>query len=166
MVKSSPSGGVMPADLVGRLGRERERLAGMTDAERAFRKEYLKAQELAPNEPRFVPELYKQEFNPIRRAYRFPLDAFAKVIEPAVGPQRALKIRYFTGKVLIFTAFAYACRYYFKYNENSWYAKTAWRRVESRTAVVEGDAGYPRVSDRSKGADYASKGFKDFNMNI
>lgn len=164
MVKASDTGGVLAMDLVGRLSRERERLASMTDAERAFRREYLKAQQLAPDEPRFVPALYKELYNPIRRAYRFPLDVIGKFLGPIVGQQRATNIRYFTGKFLMLTAFAYACTYYFKYNENTWVAKTAWRRVEGRVAIVEGDPEYPKQSERSQGADYASKGFKNFNL--
>ncbi|KAI4461482.1 hypothetical protein MML48_5g00004084 [Holotrichia oblita] len=166
MVKASDTGGVMPMDLVGRLGRERERLTTMTDAERTFRKEYLKAQELPANEPRFVPELYRETYNPIRRAYRFPLDAFGKVIEPVVGQQQAKNIRYFTGKLLMFVAFSYACTYYFKYNENTWLAKMGWRRVEGRVAVVEGDPQYPKPSERLHGADYASKDFNNLKLNL
>lgn len=92
MVKASPTGGVKPMAIAGRYVSERERLAGMTDEERAFRKQWLKDQELAPNEPRYVHELYKEQFNIFRRAYRFPLDTFGKALEPFVGAPTALKV--------------------------------------------------------------------------
>ncbi|XP_071057385.1 uncharacterized protein [Onthophagus taurus] len=166
MVKSSPTGGVMPMDLAGRLARERERLLGMTDAERAFRKQYLKDQELAHGEPKFVPELYRETVNPIRRLYRAPLDAFRVMITPIVGAQRALHIRYFAGKFLMITLFAYGCTYYFKYNGNDWTRPGGWRKVESRIAVFPGDPEFPKVSERTVGADYASRGFKDVKVNL
>lgn len=79
---ASPTGGVKPFSLEGRLYRERERLSGMTAEERAWRAKWVKDQVLSPNEPRVVPELYKELYNPIRRVYRKPLDAVQKLLEP------------------------------------------------------------------------------------
>lgn len=165
-VKASPTGGVKPMSIAGRYMSERERLAGMTPEERMFRKQWLKDQELAPNEPRFVPEMYKARYNPIRRFYRWPLDTFAKAIEPIVGTQRAHSIRYFTGKAFLFITGAYLIAYYAKYNSNDWTRKGGWRAVKSRVSVVEGDPGYPKVSDRKVGTDYASRGFKDVTLKL
>ena len=67
-------GSIMIFPLAGRLDHERERLLGMTDEEREYRKQYLKDQILDPDEPCFVPEERKEFMNPIRRFYRFPLD--------------------------------------------------------------------------------------------
>lgn len=97
MVRSSDTGGVKPMALEGRLGNVRERLLGMTDEERAYRKQWLKDQELSPNEPREVPEMYKERYNIIRRFYRYPLDQFEKVIAPIVGQPAAYLIRYLQG---------------------------------------------------------------------
>lgn len=44
MVHASETGGVRPMAIAGRMVRERERLVGMTDAERAWRAQYLKDQ--------------------------------------------------------------------------------------------------------------------------
>lgn len=44
MVHASETGGVRPMGIAGRMVRERERLVGMTDAERAWRAQYLKDQ--------------------------------------------------------------------------------------------------------------------------
>ena len=48
---ASPTGGVKAMNIGGRLVRERERLIGMTEEERAWRARYLKSQILAPEEP-------------------------------------------------------------------------------------------------------------------
>lgn len=166
MGKPSDTGGVKPMPIAGRYVRERERLLGMTDAERAFRKQWLKDQELSPNEPRVVPELKKELMNPIRRFYRWPLDTLQKVLSPILGPERALTIRYFGGKGLMVVSFAYLATYYFKYNQHDWTRKGGVRVLKSRTAVVEGDPTYPQLSDRSKPSDYASKGFNDVNLKL
>jgi NADH dehydrogenase (ubiquinone) 1 beta subcomplex subunit 6 len=70
--------------IAGRMASERERLVGMTDAERAWRAQWLKDQHLAPNEPRVVPELIKEHTNAIRRIYRFPLDTLFRALAPAL----------------------------------------------------------------------------------
>jgi len=81
---ASDIGGVKPFSIQGRLARERERLWGMTDKERARRRQWLMDQELSPNEPRYVPEYYKERYNPIRRAYKMPLDIAFKPLEPVL----------------------------------------------------------------------------------
>jgi len=166
MVKSSDTGGVKPMNIAGRYVRERERLLGMTDAERGFRAQWLKDQQLTANEPRHVPELYNERFNPFRRFYRAPLDAMQKALEPVLGEHRALTIRYFSGKILMGIAFAYGFTYYMKYNANDWTRKGGWYKTESRVAVLEGDPGYPKVSDRHVGSDYASRGFNQVKLNL
>jgi NADH dehydrogenase (ubiquinone) 1 beta subcomplex subunit 6 len=71
--------------ITGRVERERERLTGMSTEERAWRKKWLKDQILSPSEPRYVRALEKDYYNPIRRAYRFPLDfIFHRVLEPRI----------------------------------------------------------------------------------
>lgn len=81
---ASDTGGVKPFGIQGRLASERERLAGMTTEERAWRKQWLKDQHLSPNEPRVVPEYIKERLNPIRRAYRMPLDVAFKALAPVL----------------------------------------------------------------------------------
>lgn len=166
MVRSSDTGGVKPFPIEGRLGNVRERLLGMTDEERAYRKQWLKDQELSPNEPRVVPEMYKARYNIIRRAYRFPLNQLEKVIAPIVGESVANKIRYFTGKLVIGYVLACSTVYYFQYNRHTWIRKGGLRVIEGRPAVVPGDPGFPKLSERSVGADYADRGFKDCKLNL
>lgn len=73
-IPSSETGGVKPMTIQGRMARERERCIGMTDAERAWRAQYLKDQILTEREPVYVKELHEQFRNPIRRFYMQPLD--------------------------------------------------------------------------------------------
>lgn len=64
-----------------RVARERERMLGMTDEERAWRKKWLDAQKLAPEEPIVPKGMYKEMFNPFRRLYKIPMDKFQKSLE-------------------------------------------------------------------------------------
>ncbi|XP_044755827.1 uncharacterized protein LOC123314547 [Coccinella septempunctata] len=166
MVKASDTGGVQPMTIQGRLIRERERLVGMTDEERAFRAKFVKAQILSPNEPRVVPELYKEYNNPIRRFYKYPLNQFQKFLEPKVGPVLSLNIRYFTGKALLGLAIVYYSAYYFKYNGHDWTRKGGWKVTESKQAVLPGEPGYPKLSDKTKPSDFATKGFEKVTLNL
>lgn len=166
MVKASDTGGVKPMDLGGRLVRERERLLGMTDEERAYRAQYLKDQILSANEPREVPQLYKEQYNVIRRIYRFPLDKFGEAITPLVGKSTAIKLRYVTGKIFLGAFAAFYIAYYFKYHGNDWTKRGGWRVLQSRKAIVPGDEEFPKLSERTKGADYASQGFKENKLNL
>jgi NADH dehydrogenase (ubiquinone) 1 beta subcomplex subunit 6 len=81
---ASDTGGTKPFSIQGRLARERERLLGMSDRERAWRRQWIKDQELSPSEPRHVPEYYKERYNPIRRAYKMPLDIAFKPLIPVL----------------------------------------------------------------------------------
>ncbi|XP_060528854.1 uncharacterized protein LOC132703547 [Cylas formicarius] len=166
MGKGSQTGGVKPMPIAGRFINERERLLGMTDADRAWRKQWLEDQHLASNEPRHVPQMYKATYNPIRRFYRWPLDQFENILTPVIGSNKAAHIRHFTGKALMGITFLYATAYYFKYNGNDWTKDGGWRMIKSRERVTEGDPGYPATSERTKPSDYASRGFKDFKLNI
>lgn len=82
MVEASETGGVKPFPIGGRMIRERERCIGMTDEERSWRRQYLKDQVLSENEPKFVADYWKERTNPIRRFYKFPLDAMHKALTP------------------------------------------------------------------------------------
>lgn len=64
-----------------RMARERERMLGMTDEERAWRKKWLDAQKLAPEEPVMSQGYYKSMYNPIRRFYMAPGNKFQNMLE-------------------------------------------------------------------------------------
>lgn len=42
-----------------------------------------------------------------------------------------------------------------------WTRKGGWRVLSSKRSVNQGDAQFPKASDRSKPSDYASRGFND-----
>lgn len=65
-----------------RMNRERERMLGMTDEERAWRKKWLEAQVLAPEEPVMPPNYFKEMYNPIRRLYLRPWNKFENMLQP------------------------------------------------------------------------------------
>ncbi|KAF5281469.1 hypothetical protein FQR65_LT14677 [Abscondita terminalis] len=132
---SSATGGVKPMAIAGRFFRERERLIGMTEEERTWRMNWLKDQVLSHNEPRHVPEIYKAQYNIIRRLYRAPLDGMAIMLEPILG-KRIHTIRFFAGKMILgYVACLYGF-YYMKYNPNDWTRLGGWRTLTSRTAVL------------------------------
>ncbi|XP_046388109.1 NADH dehydrogenase [ubiquinone] 1 beta subcomplex subunit 6 [Ischnura elegans] len=157
---ASPTGGVRPFPIEGRVGRERERLMGMTDEERAWRKQWLKDQELTPREPLYQSEDHPDLINPIRRVYRFPLDKAFGALAPVLGKERAMKTRWWTGKILLGLFSVYATAYYFKYNQNDWTRRGGWRVISARPSVYPGDPTFPAKSERSVPSDYADRKFK------
>lgn len=79
---ASDTGNTLPIDLEGRHRFVRQRLTNMTDEERAFRRKFLHDQHLSPDEPVAVPEMYEELYNPIRRAYRAPMNKFQEFLVP------------------------------------------------------------------------------------
>lgn len=65
-----------------RLIRERERLIGMTDEERAWRAKFLKDQILDHSEPVISPDYNKKRYNIFRRIYRAPLNKLENMLVP------------------------------------------------------------------------------------
>lgn len=84
---ASETGGILPIDLEGRHRNVRQRLTNMTDEERAFRRKFLHDQHLGQDEPVAVPEIYQQLYNPIRRAFRAPMNAFQDFLAPKIVSQ-------------------------------------------------------------------------------
>ncbi|XP_072942202.1 NADH dehydrogenase [ubiquinone] 1 beta subcomplex subunit 6 [Epargyreus clarus] len=152
--------GVKPMTIAGRVASERERCLGMSDAERAWRKQWLKDQVLASNEPLYVEEYWKERTNPIRRFYRKPLDVLFSSLMPMLGQQRAIDYRYITGKVFLIAFGVMSVHYYFKYQGNDWTKKGGWRVVKPKPMVLPGQPGFPFKSERTTDADYAERGFK------
>ncbi|CAH0766261.1 unnamed protein product [Diatraea saccharalis] len=110
--------GVKPMAIAGRVASERERCLGMTDAERAWRKQWLKDQVLASNEPVYVEEYWRERTNPIRRLYRKPLDVLFTKLMPVLGQERASNYRFIVGKLGMIAVGILSIQYYFKYNGN------------------------------------------------
>ncbi|KAI5644982.1 NADH:ubiquinone oxidoreductase, NDUFB6/B17 subunit domain-containing protein [Phthorimaea operculella] len=156
----SQTAGVKPMAIAGRVASERERCLGMTDAERAWRKQWLQDQVLH-GEPIEVPEYWRERTNPIRRFYRFPLDTLFKGLAPMLGQSRAQDYRYITGKLGMIAVGILGIHYYFKYNGNDWTKKGGWRVMKSKPMVLPGQENFPFQSPRSDPSDYASRNFKN-----
>ncbi|KAK6617158.1 hypothetical protein RUM44_005489 [Polyplax serrata] len=86
---SSPSGGVKVFSIGGRMVDIRQRCMGMTDEERRWRAQFLKDQQLSHNEPREVPELYKDTTNFFRRLYDRPSRNLEKALTSTMDWTRA-----------------------------------------------------------------------------
>ncbi|XP_041974877.1 NADH dehydrogenase [ubiquinone] 1 beta subcomplex subunit 6 [Aricia agestis] len=157
--------GTKPMTICGRVAIERERCIGMTDAERAFRKQWLKDQILAPNEPVHVEAYWKERINPIRRFYRKPLDVLYDRLTPMLGAQRAADYRYITGKLGFIALGILGVHYYFKYQGNDWTKKGGWRVMRTKPMVLPGQPGFPFKSERTTDSDYADRGFKKSAFN-
>ncbi|KAJ0182350.1 hypothetical protein K1T71_001719 [Dendrolimus kikuchii] len=153
--------GVKPMAIAGRVQSERERCLGMTDAEKAWRKQWLKDQVLAPNEPVHVEEYWRERTNPIRRFYRAPLDKLFGALTPMLGAERAADYRYITGKLGLIAVGILCAHYYFKYQGNDWTKKGGWRVLKTKPMVLPGQPGFPYKSDRCLPSDYGTRGFKD-----
>lgn len=87
MVVSSPTGGVRPMEIRGRMARERERCIGMTEEERGWRARFLKDSHLTEREPVHIKELTFR--NPIRSFYGKPLDKL--ILDPLIPKMVKLK---------------------------------------------------------------------------
>ncbi|XP_028159067.1 uncharacterized protein LOC114351921 [Ostrinia furnacalis] len=152
--------GVKPMAIAGRVAIERERCIGMTDAERAWRKQWLQDQVLASNEPVHVEEYWRERTNPIRRFYRYPLDTLYTKLTPVLGKERAINYRYITGKLGLIALGVLSVHYYFKYQGNDWTKKGGWRVLKTKPMVLPGQPGFPYKSEKCNDSDYAERGFK------
>jgi len=155
----SYTGGVRPMSIEGPTADVRYRLTSMTDIERQWRKQWLKDQILAPDEPRHVPELERELRNPIRRFYRWPMDTFVeKPLRKYIG-EYAYNVRWLTAKMTFMLLGAYYTFYYMKYNSRDWTSFGGWRIRQSRLVSLPGDADYPNLGTRTKPQDYNLMGF-------
>jgi len=136
---------------------ERQRLhgAGMTDEDRALRRQWLKDQELAPHEPVFIPELYPR--NPIRRILGKPWDGIFGVLKPIVGENRAAAGRFFIPKIVMGITVLYAFYYHMKFNPNQWTDKAGWHIHSTKPTLVTDGSEEPMKTD----TDFSDRGFKN-----
>ena len=153
------TGGVKPMSIAGRMVRERERLIGMSNEERTWRRQWLKDLQLQYG-PRQVKVLELELSNTIKRFYRAPLEKLFDLVRPIMGYQRAYQMRFWTGKIAMAITGIYVGVYYFKYNQNDWTRKSSWRVISSRKICNLGDPEFPKLSERYQAEDYAARGFK------
>jgi NADH dehydrogenase (ubiquinone) 1 beta subcomplex subunit 6 len=134
----------------------RQRLSTpMTAEDRLLRKQWLKDQELSPNEPRIVPELYPKNF--FRRCFSAPWNIFFGVLRPVLGENLAHKGRYWVPKWAIVLSIAWTLHYYSKYNSSKWFDKSGWNIYSSKPTLLPDGAG----SYKTEPTDFHDRGFKD-----
>ncbi|XP_072743133.1 uncharacterized protein Nd-b17 [Anoplolepis gracilipes] len=151
-------GGERPMSIVRRMGRERDRMLGMTDEERAWRKKWLDAQKLAPEEP-VVPEgYYKEMYNPIRRFYSAPMNKVQNMLEPVLGHTGAYVTRNIISKSVMSIVAIYCIYYHLKYNKMQWTRQSGWKITESRPQMFP-DTKNLDVLYRTKGNQFYVNGF-------
>uniref|UniRef100_A0A6V7HZ84 Uncharacterized protein n=1 Tax=Bracon brevicornis TaxID=1563983 RepID=A0A6V7HZ84_9HYME len=155
----SYTGGVKPMTITGRMIFERERCIGMSAEERAWRAQWLKDQVLAPDEPKFNPEYYKQRYNILRRFYRAPMDRFERALTPKIGLEFAQCCRHLISKTFFTVVGSLCVLYYFKYNQSDWTRKSGLKVSMSRQKMFPGDPGFPNYATKTD-REYASFGFE------
>jgi len=155
----STTGGVKPMSIQGRMAHDTERMRGMTEAERAWRHQWLKDQSLTAREPIYMSKESPTLMNPFRRAYRWPLNQLEKLMAPVVGPTAAKVVRYYGGKILIGVYAAWVVAYYVNYNTNTWINKTGWRMTTNRPITFPGEEGFPSLPKKQP-RDYYDRGFQ------
>jgi len=158
---ASLSAGTLPMDVEGPFGDERYRLTyGMTDADRALRKQWLKDQMLAENEPVMIPGMYQAKHNPIYRAMNYPMNTLAEKAVPYIGENPAWFIRGWCKGLMFITGAVWFTSYYFRYSAQDWtMGKVGWRVYRSKNRLLPGDPGYSEEDVRHR-SDFGDMGFK------
>ncbi|XP_055334680.1 uncharacterized protein LOC129585822 [Paramacrobiotus metropolitanus] len=156
--------GDRPMPIAGRVSDERERLTSMTMEEREWRAKWCKDQELAPDEPKYLPEMDRIMNNPIQRFYKTPLNwLFYTKLEPVIGPHAALFFRHVIPKGLLAWVIGCCIFYNLKYRQSSWERDSGWMFRWGKPTLLPGDPGYPN-RDPVNYSDYYSKGFYERNV--
>merc|ERR1712173_556594 len=137
----------------------RQRLAGsgMTPEQPAARKQWVMDQKLAPNEPRYVPELYPK--NIVRRAWAAPWNAMYYGLKSVVGPRQAMYARMVIPKALAGLVIAWGMWYNVKYTPSTWEAKQGWHIYSTKDRILPGDSTWPNPPEKAYD-DFHDKGFK------
>ncbi|XP_071172363.1 uncharacterized protein [Mytilus edulis] len=150
-----------PAMNIEPMAYERERLTGkgMTAEDRALRKQWLLDQRLAPHEPPnsvVALETMNLPVNPIKRAFRMPMDATFRALAPVLGQANATGLRGIVPNVLKVSAVILGVFYYAKYAEHNWESLRGWHVYSSKPRQLYGRE--VPVRDHN---DFANQGFKE-----
>jgi len=145
----------------GRMRLVNNRIAGMTDEERAWRKQWVEDQALADDEPVPVPEIYKELRNPIRRFYQWPLNQLEMYLTPRIGRTEAWVARRCIGATGLTIAVIYIVIYNLTYDNAAynWTTKRGLYGKASRSMVYPGDPDFPYGPDLYKPTDFYDRGF-------
>uniref|UniRef100_A0AC35U162 NADH dehydrogenase [ubiquinone] 1 beta subcomplex subunit 6 n=1 Tax=Rhabditophanes sp. KR3021 TaxID=114890 RepID=A0AC35U162_9BILA len=109
-----------PMSLELHMADERVRSAGLTPAEREWRKKWVHDQHLHPDEPIHV-EAVTRQLNPVRVLYRLPLDTlYRRFLAPTMGVYNGTAVRAFAPKFLMALLTLEVAYYYWKYEAKDW----------------------------------------------
>ncbi|XP_031843972.1 NADH dehydrogenase (ubiquinone) B17 subunit [Nomia melanderi] len=161
---STPTGGVKPINIAGRVASERERLIGMTNEERAWRAKYLKSQILAPEEPLNTAEYYKASFNPLRRLYKAPMNLLERtILIPVMGTVGGSVCRRVISLSIQGIIVIYCGWYHYRYNMSTWERHGGWHMTSTEPALIPTDKNYPNYKIK-KPNEYATLGFENSKL--
>jgi len=135
---------------------ERQRLAGegMSAEDRALRRQWVKDQELSPNEPRHVKELTPRNF--FRRLYMGPADAIFSKLIPLIGQTPAAMARVVVPRGLLILFVGYWSYYQLKYHPHDWTRSGGWNWYKNKPMMLTREKEFPeKVHD-----DFYDLGFK------
>ncbi|XP_012221414.1 uncharacterized protein ND-B17 [Linepithema humile] len=158
VVKNLATDGERPMNIERRVARERERMLGMTDEERVWRKKWLDAQKLAPEEPIMPKGYYEQMYNPIRRFYKAPMNKFQNMLEPLMGYTAAYVTRHIISKSAMGLFGIYCIYYHLKYNRMNWTRYGGWKITVSRPKMYSDNKDLS-VLYKTKGNQFYVNGF-------
>merc|ERR1712062_892522 len=130
----------------------------MTAEDRMLRKQWVQDQQLAPGEPKYIPELYPT--NIFRRIYRLPYDALRNSMVPKIGVGPSYAFRWVFPKFVGLFLFSFVAVYHLRYHRLDWTSQRGWRITGGRGRTLPGDALYPE-GEHKEYDDFNAKGFKE-----
>ncbi|CAI5447026.1 unnamed protein product [Caenorhabditis angaria] len=130
---------------------ERVRAAGLSAAEREWRKKWVHDQHLHADEPVVVDAVHRQ-LNPIRTAYRLPWDKFyLHYLKPTLGVYYGTAVRVTVPKLLIAFVTIQTAYYYWKYEVKDWQHLRGLESMPQKEVIVNKqtiDEKYPGLLDK------------------
>jgi len=153
-------GGKLPPMNIEPFPYERYRLAngGMTEADRALRRQWVMDQKLAPHEPVDIPAL--RPLNPIRRFYRVPMDLLFRGLAPVLGKSAADACRNVIPKAALFAAVFWAGVYQTQCNPSTWETDGGWHTFHTRRRFALGEEGFDKFT-KEESSFFYNKGFNN-----
>ncbi|RWS14730.1 NADH:ubiquinone oxidoreductase-like protein 1 [Dinothrombium tinctorium] len=157
---ASETGGVMAMSITSRFKQERQRLNGDFDEKwRKWRAQWIKDQQLHPNEPYHVPALEYERYNPIRRFYRVPGNWLENKLVKYMDREAAQGIRFILTRSVMAYFFGCWCYYMLKYSHRTWESPRRWNAWFKKPAVYPGDPRYPLPNPRPEKWQFADLEF-------
>ncbi|XP_046550272.1 uncharacterized protein LOC124260067 [Haliotis rubra] len=140
---------------------DRQRLSGdgMSESDRALRRQWVKDQELSPREPRIIEEIKPK--NVFKRMYNAPWNAVFGALKPIMGEFPATLARLVVPRTLIFYSIILVSYYQLKYHPNDWTRVTGFHIYTNKPAVF-GDQ--PPPPEKNSPSDFCERGFKSRNV--